>query len=106
MFTLKVLFADGTKWIPGVTRITQCGVACLGDDPQPEDRRQACDAILDLFPGPAKRWRGHIHVDSYPNNTWLTALVVDFADDSEATYIVPRENAYLLGPDGATIDRL
>lgn len=106
MLTMKILYPDGTEWVGGVAQVREMGVACLGGDDRPEDPRKAADEVIDLFPGPAKGWRGTIHVGSYPPGQWVKALVVERIDGTEGTWIVPMNDTYLLGPDGSTIDRI
>lgn len=118
MFTLKIQYPGSTEWVTGVTAIEDVGVACTGSDMPTESGETgdhtAADYIVSLFPDPQRRWKGVINVRSMRPNMWMRSLVLTFgegswgarAGGSQATYIVPQGETYLLSPTGDTVDRI
>jgi hypothetical protein len=99
MMTFKVVSDDGVSWVPDVQSVTLCpGFMSVspGDDVQShfcEEYRQPADLV----------W----HVTGPSDRQWIAIPVqVRHQNGRTDVYIVEEGTAYLLGPDGKTLDRL
>jgi hypothetical protein len=120
MLTLKIMHPWSTQWVAGVRSVTELESAHL-----PSDFNSERDYALDHFtvlrraglPGPdsdsprsewpfQRAWQGAIHVGAYEPDTTVKAVLVEIEGGLTHTYIVPSGCTWLLGPDGANVDRL
>ena len=108
MLTLKVVAADSTHWLPDVTNVVQMGGATMDGAhvdtiatlqtagvplPEPSD-----ECIYSVLGGdrrdPDQRWYG------------IAVQLQVAGDKRHRFYIIEERTAYLLGPDGRTLDRI
>lgn len=122
MLTLKIIYRDSTQWVGGIRSVTEMESAEYGPDavdPIPCFERLHAVGLTTAHPTLgegdeleprdyplARAWGGTIHVGTYNPESFVKAVLVEYENGREDTYICPTGATFLLGQDGKTLDRM